>query len=82
MSAQICGPASAYSTVILVLLFLTAYCHTRLQYLFTSDDITLQQRMTAFILFTSGSLQKRPQPQINLISTLGRAVHTLCVALI
>lgn len=48
----------------------------------TSDDITLQQRMTAFILFTGCSLQKRPQPPINLFSTLGWAVHTLCVALI
>lgn len=38
--------------------------------------------MTAFILFTGGSLQKRPQPLINLSSTLGWAVHALCVALI
>lgn len=47
----------------------------------TSDGITLQQWMTAFTLFTGGSLQKRPQPPINLFSALGWAVHTFCVAL-
>lgn len=84
-SALIGGAASAYWTVMLMLFSWHVKhetCDTPVTSIpDTSGGITLQQWMTAFILFTGGSLQKRLQPPINLFSALGWVSATFCVAL-